>query len=91
MGRTGSGKSSLTAALFRLIELNSGHIKLDGVDIASIPLPILRVKISIIPQEPVLFSGTIRYPWSCNFCCFPNLKSISYLIIFLFFLTIFLM
>lgn len=65
MGRTGSGKSSLTAALFRLVEPNSGYIKLDGVDIANVPLSTLRVQISIIPQEPVLFSGTIRYSLSC--------------------------
>ncbi|XP_041460450.1 ATP-binding cassette sub-family C member 9-like isoform X1 [Lytechinus variegatus] len=60
-GRTGSGKSSLTLSLFRIIDTFKGRIMVDGVDIASVPLITLRQRLSIIPQDAVLFTGTIRH------------------------------
>jgi ABC-type multidrug transport system fused ATPase/permease subunit len=60
VGRTGSGKSSLFRSLLRLTELEGGTISIDGVDISKIDLDVLRSSVAIIPQEPVLFSGSIR-------------------------------
>ena len=60
-GRTGSGKSSLARSLFSAVHVCSGEILLDGVNIARVPLSRLRSSLSIIPQDPVLFSGSIRF------------------------------
>ncbi|KFB46633.1 hypothetical protein ZHAS_00014538 [Anopheles sinensis] len=60
VGRTGAGKSSLTLALFRIIEAAGGSICIDGHDISKLGLHALRSRLTIIPQDPVLFSGTLR-------------------------------
>lgn len=60
VGRTGAGKSSLTLALFRIIEAADGKIIIDDINIAEIGLHSLRSRLTIIPQDPVLFSGSLR-------------------------------
>lgn len=60
VGRTGAGKSSLIVALFRLAEISEGKICVDSIDCSSVNLNALRSSIAIIPQEPVMFGGTLR-------------------------------
>jgi ATP-binding cassette, subfamily C (CFTR/MRP), member 1 len=61
VGRTGSGKSTLLLALYRMFELGAGNIVYDGVDINTITREKLRLGLSIIPQEPLMFSGSLRH------------------------------
>ena len=61
VGRTGSGKTSLSLALFRVLELAAGSILIDGVDIARVNVHQLRRRLAIIPQDPSLWSGSLRY------------------------------
>ncbi|KAM3859189.1 ATP-binding cassette sub-family C member 9 [Diretmus argenteus] len=60
-GRTGSGKSSLSLAFFNMVDMFEGKIIIDGIDICKLPLQMLRSRLSIILQDPVLFSGSIRF------------------------------
>lgn len=60
IGRTGAGKSSIANVLFRLTELSKGSITIDGIDISTLALHDLRSRLSIVPQDPALFRGTVR-------------------------------
>lgn len=60
VGRTGSGKSSVILACFRMVEADGGALTLDGQSLSSVPLPALRSRLGVIPQDSWLFSGTIR-------------------------------
>lgn len=69
VGRTGAGKSSLIGSLFRLACID-GEILIDDIDTANVQLDELRKRIAIIPQDPVLFSGTLRRYTLYSCCCF---------------------
>jgi ABC-type multidrug transport system fused ATPase/permease subunit len=60
-GRTGSGKTTLAKLIFRLMEVEDGKIEIDGLDISRVQLATLRSKITMIPQDPILFAGPLRY------------------------------
>lgn len=60
-GRTGSGKSSLLVSLFRIVENSTGGIWIDGINTQDVPLAVLRKRIAIIPQDPVMLTGTLRF------------------------------
>ncbi|KAJ3847227.1 multidrug resistance-associated ABC transporter [Lentinula lateritia] len=60
VGRTGAGKSSLLQALFRIVEIQHGSITIDGKNISGVNLEMLRTKLALVPQDSVLFLGTLR-------------------------------
>ncbi len=60
VGRTGSGKSTLINAILRAVPLTQGTVSIDGEDVSGLPLHILRRRVALCPQNPVLFSGTVR-------------------------------
>ncbi|MGN6105300.1 MAG: ABC transporter transmembrane domain-containing protein, partial [Kofleriaceae bacterium] len=60
VGRTGSGKSSIVAALVRLRDVEMASIRIDGIDLAGVALKAIRERITVIPQDPFLFKGTVR-------------------------------
>ena len=61
VGRTGSGKSTIILALFRLLEINKGEILINNMNIRNIPIKILRRNLGIVPQEPKIFSGSLKF------------------------------
>jgi ABC-type multidrug transport system fused ATPase/permease subunit len=61
VGRTGAGKSTICLSLSRIVEIASGTINIDGVNISDLPLNDLRRRITVIPQDPTMFTGTLRF------------------------------
>ncbi|KAJ3218401.1 hypothetical protein HDU67_005724 [Dinochytrium kinnereticum] len=60
VGRTGAGKSSLALALFRMVQISGGRVLVDGVDLDGVSVGEIRKRITMVPQDPVLFEGTVR-------------------------------
>lgn len=60
-GRTGAGKSSLITMLLRLVPTESGRVLIDGTDISKIGVKTLRSRLAIVPQDPIIYTGTLRY------------------------------
>lgn len=61
VGRTGAGKSTICLSISRIVEIFEGQIQIDGIDIQKIPLNELRRRITVIPQDPTMFTGTLRF------------------------------
>ena len=61
VGRTGAGKSTISLALTRIVELMGGKIEIDGIDISKVGIARLRNEITMIPQDPIMFAGTLKY------------------------------
>ena len=61
VGRTGAGKSTICLSISRIVEIFEGKIEIDGVNIQDIPLEELRRRITVIPQDPTMFTGTLRF------------------------------
>jgi ABC-type multidrug transport system fused ATPase/permease subunit len=61
VGRTGAGKSTICLSLSRIVEIASGTVNIDGVNISDLPLNELRRRITVIPQDPTMFTGTLRF------------------------------
>jgi len=61
VGRTGAGKSTICLSISRIVEIFEGQIFIDGVDIQKIPLDELRRRITVIPQDPTMFTGTLKF------------------------------
>lgn len=61
VGRTGAGKSTICLSLSRIVELASGSISIDGIDISKVPIKEVRKRITVIPQDPTMFTGTLRF------------------------------
>lgn len=61
VGRTGAGKSTICISMSRIVELFGGSVEIDGVDISKVDLKTLREKVTVIPQDPTLFTGSLRF------------------------------
>jgi ATP-binding cassette, subfamily C (CFTR/MRP), member 1 len=61
VGRTGAGKSTICLSISRIVEIFEGKIEIDGINIQDLPLNELRHRITVIPQDPTMFTGTLRF------------------------------